>query len=78
MEDPSSSQQVVYEEVSPKKCCGRHKVVPTLPRGQEGTALSYKSPVSCHLNSLFIHLQVAQHSHSLLPNPKLCHHCKRG
>lgn len=78
MEDPSSSQQVVCEEVSPKNAVVDTEVVPTLPRGQEGTALSYKSPLSCHLNSLFIHLQVAQHSHSLLPNPKFCHHCKRG
>lgn len=49
-----------------KKCCGRHRSGANIAKGQEGTALSYKLPACCHLNSLFIHLQVA---HSLLPNP---------
>lgn len=65
MEDPSLSQQVVFGEVSPKNAVEGTE----LSKGQGGTALSCKFPACCHLNSLFIHLQVAQHSHPLLPNP---------
>lgn len=47
-----------------KKCCGRHRSAKGARR--DGSLLQIPC---CHLNSLFIHLQVTQHSHPLLPNP---------
>lgn len=44
---------------------GEAEMMPTVPRGQEGTTLSYQFPICCELNSLLRCLQVSQHAQTL-------------